>query len=122
MWLVGTSQLGNYHRVKCSFQGVLTVAAKSRQTYKLRIDGSTPSIRSSKPEGQSERPTNFTRRAIAAYIGSVLITHDEIWWVPFSEVKGRHSVRTNVERGGLAEYRGTTDGLKKVPAKVAASF
>jgi hypothetical protein len=27
LWLAGTSQLGNYHRVKCSFQGVLTVAA-----------------------------------------------------------------------------------------------
>ena len=66
-------------------------------------------------------PPSFIQLAIKA-ISVVLIPHDEIWWVPFSEVKGRHSVRTNVERGGLAEYRGTTDGLKKVPAKVAASF
>ena len=26
LWLVWTSQPSNYHRVKCSFQGVLTVA------------------------------------------------------------------------------------------------
>jgi hypothetical protein len=52
----------------------------------------------------------------------VLIPHDEIWWVPFSEVKGRHSVCTNIERDGLAEYRGATDGLKKVAPKVAPTI
>ena len=58
---------------------------------------------------------------IAAYVGLVLIPHDEIWWMPFSEVRGRHSVCTNIERDGLAEYRGATDGLKKVAAEVAPS-
>ena len=55
------------------------------------------------------------------YFGLVLIPHDEVWWVPFSEVRGKHSVCTNVERDGLAEYRAATDGLKKVPAEVAAT-
>jgi len=84
--------------------------------------GWTPRIRSSKPEGQSERPTSFTRRAIAAYIGLVLIPHDEIWWMPFSEVRGRHSVCTNIERDGLAEYRGATDALKKWQQKWHQQF
>jgi hypothetical protein len=52
----------------------------------------------------------------------VLIPRDEIWWVPFSEVKGRHSVCTNIERDGLAEYRGATDGLKKVAPEVAPTI
>ena len=72
-------------------------------------------------ERQSERPTSFTQLAIKA-ISVVLIPHDEIWWVPFSEVKGRHSVCTNIERDGLAEYRGATDGLKKVAPKVAPTI
>ncbi len=57
-----------------------------------------------------------------SYFGLVLIPHDEIWWVPFSEVRGRHSVCTNIERDALAVYRAATDGLKKVPAKVAATI
>ena len=52
----------------------------------------------------------------------VLIPHDEIWWMPFSEVRGRHSVCTNIERDALAEYRGATDGFKKVPAEVPATI
>ena len=52
----------------------------------------------------------------------VLIPHDEIWWVPFLEVRGRHSVCTNIERDALAGYRAATDGLKKVPAEVAGTI
>jgi len=52
----------------------------------------------------------------------VLIPRNEVWWIPFSEIKGKYSVCTNIERDGLAEYRGATDGLKKVPAEVAVTI
>jgi hypothetical protein len=52
----------------------------------------------------------------------VLIPHNEVWWIPFSEVRGRLSVCTNIERDGLAEYRGATDGLKKVAPEVAPTI
>jgi hypothetical protein len=42
----------------------------------------------------------------------VLIPNDEIFGVPFSEVKGRHSVCTNIEHDSLAKYRGNIDSLK----------
>jgi|TARA_B100001964_G_C14044675_1_gene514232 hypothetical protein len=57
-----------------------------------------------------------------SYFGLVLIPRNEVWWIPFSEIKGKHSVCTNIERDGLAEYRGATDGLKKVPAEVVATI
>ena len=57
-----------------------------------------------------------------SYFALVLDPRNEIWWVPFSEVKGRRSVCTNIERDGLAGYRAATDGLKKVPAEVAATI
>ena len=74
----------------------------------------------------------ISRRAIGAtsklyseadcsYFGLVLILHDEIWRVPFSAVRGRHSVCTDIERDALVGYRAATDGLKKVPAEVAAT-
>ena len=53
-----------------------------------------------------------------SYFGLVIDPRNEIWWVPFSEVKGRRSVCTNIERDGLAAYRAATDGLKKVPATI----
>ena len=56
-----------------------------------------------------------------SYFGLVLIPRNEVWWIPFSEVRGRHSVCTNFERDTLAGYRAATDGLKKVPAEVAAT-
>ena len=56
------------------------------------------------------------------YFFVVLVSHDEIWWVPFSEVRGRHSVCTNIERDNLHQFRSSTCGLKKVAAKVAAGF
>jgi len=43
----------------------------------------------------------------------VLIPHNEVWWIPFSEIRGKHSVCTNIEHDSLAEYRGNIDGLKK---------
>ena len=60
--------------------------------------------------------------ADCSYFGLVLIPHNEVWWVPFSEVRGRLSVCTNIERDGLAEYRGATDGLKKVAPEVAPTI
>ena len=66
-------------------------------------------------------PPSFIQLAIKA-ISVVLIPHDEIWRVPFLEVRGRHSVCTNIERDALAGYRAATDGLKKVPAEVAATI
>ena len=57
-----------------------------------------------------------------SYFGLVIDPRNEIWWVPFSEVRGRYSVCTNIERDALAAYRAATDGLKKVPAKVAATI
>ena len=60
--------------------------------------------------------------ADCSYFGLVLIPYNEVWWIPFSEIKGKYSVCTNIERDGLAEYRGATDGLKKVPAEVAVTI
>ena len=57
-----------------------------------------------------------------SYFGLVIDPRNEIWWVPFSEVRGRLSVCTNIERDGLAEYRGATDGLKKVAPEVAPTI
>jgi hypothetical protein len=52
----------------------------------------------------------------------VLIPRNEVWWILFSEIRGRHSVCTNIERDTLAGYRAAPDGLKKVPAEVAATI
>jgi len=60
--------------------------------------------------------------ADCSYFDLVLIPRNEVWWIPFSEIKGKHSVCTNIERDVLAGCRGATDGLKKVPAKVAATI
>ena len=49
----------------------------------------------------------------SSYFGLVQIPYDEICWIPFSEVRGKQSVCTNIERDSLAEYRGNLDGLKK---------
>ena len=57
-----------------------------------------------------------------SYFGLVIDPRNEIWWVPFSEVRGRHSVCTNIEWDALVEYRAATDGLKKVPAEVPATI
>jgi hypothetical protein len=60
--------------------------------------------------------------ADCSYFGLVLIPRNEVWWIPFSEVRGRLSVCTNIERDGLAEYRGATDALKKVAPEVAPTI
>ena len=54
-----------------------------------------------------------------SYFGLVLIPRNEVWWIPFSEVRGKQSVCTNIERDQLAEYRAATDGLKKVSLKLS---
>ena len=54
-----------------------------------------------------------------SYFGFVLIPRNEVWGIRFSEVRGRHSVCTNIERDALAVYRAATDALKKVAPEVA---
>ena len=51
--------------------------------------------------------------ADCSYFVLVLIPHNEVWWIPFSEIRGKHSVCTNIEHDSLAEYRDNIDGLKK---------
>ena len=48
-----------------------------------------------------------------SYFGLVLIQRNEVWWIPFTEIRGKSSVCTNIEHDSLAEYRGNIDGLKK---------
>jgi len=66
-------------------------------------------------------PPSFTQLAIKA-ISVALIPHDEIWWVPFSEGKVRHSVCTNIVRDNFAGYRAGKSGLKKVAPGFRKSF
>ena len=56
-----------------------------------------------------------------SYFGLVLIPCDEIWWLPFSEVRGRHSVCTNIERDTLHQFRSSTCGLKRLATEVATA-
>ena len=65
---------------------------------------------------------SFTQRPIVAITALVLIPRNEVWWITFSEFRGRLSVCTNIERNGLAEYRGATDGLNKVAPEVAPTI
>ena len=60
--------------------------------------------------------------ADCSYFGLVLIPRNELWWIPFSEVRGKPSVCTNIERDGLAAYHAATDGLKKVAPEVAPTI
>jgi len=48
-----------------------------------------------------------------SYFGLVLVPRNEVWWIPFSEVMGKQSICTNIERDSLAEYRGNLESLKK---------
>jgi|TARA_B110001454_G_scaffold1440_1_gene1301 hypothetical protein len=42
----------------------------------------------------------------------LLILHDEIWRLPFSEISGKQSVCTNIEHDALAEYCFAIDGTR----------
>ena len=47
-----------------------------------------------------------------SYFALVLIPRDEVWWLPFSEVKEKRSICTNIEKDLLVEYRGNLEPLK----------
>ena len=58
------------------------------------------------------RPVVLYEPEDCSYFSLVLLSRNEIWWIPFSEVRGKQSICTNIERDVLAEYRSATDGLK----------
>ena len=76
------------------------------------------------PVSQRGNPTapKLYSEADCSYFDLVLIPRNEVWWIPFSEVKGRHSVCTNIERDALAQHRGVGEGLKKVAPEVAPTI
>ena len=51
--------------------------------------------------------------ADCSYFVLVLIPRNEVWSIPFSEIRGKSSACTNIEHDSLSEYRGNIDGLKK---------
>ena len=71
---------------------------------------------------KANEPTRVYSEADCSYFGLVLIPFEEIWWIPVSEIGGRTSICTNIEKDMLAIYRGNTEGLKKVALEVALTF
>ena len=49
-----------------------------------------------------------------SYFDLVLIPRDEVWWMPLSEINGRRSICTNINKDSLAKYRGNLRPLKAV--------
>ena len=49
-----------------------------------------------------------------SYFALVLIGRDEVWWLPASEVIGKKSICTNIEKDSIPEYRGNLEPLKAV--------
>ena len=49
-----------------------------------------------------------------SYFALVLIPRDEVWWLPFFEVKEKRSICTNIHKDSLAKYRGNLEPLKVV--------
>ena len=49
-----------------------------------------------------------------SYFALVLIPRDEVWRMPISEINGRRSISTNINRDSIAEYRGNLEPLKAV--------
>ena len=81
------------------------------------------------PNGKSIRWKTAKRQGVGlyeekdcTYFALHLVATNEIWQVPFSEVRGMHSLCTNIERDTLAGYRAATSGLKKVAPEVAPGF
>ena len=62
---------------------------------------------------KANEPSRLYSEADCSYFGLVLIPFEEIWWIPVSEIGGRTSICTNIEKDLLAIYRANTDGLKK---------
>ena len=65
------------------------------------------------PPRRPAPPSRLYSEADCSYFGLVLIPFEEIWWIPVSEIGGRTSICTNIEKDLLAIYRGNTDDLKK---------
>ena len=47
-----------------------------------------------------------------SYLTLVLVPRDNFWWKPLSEINGKRSVSTNINRDSIAEYRGNLETLK----------
>ena len=65
--------------------------------------------------------TDFIMNWITVTFPFVLISHNEIWWIPYNVLKGKRSVCTNIESDSWAKYRGNTNGLKSVNKSVNGS-
>ena len=61
---------------------------------------------------KANEPSRLYSEADCSYFGLVLIPFEEIWWIPVSEIGGRTSICTNIEKYLLTIYRGNKDGLK----------
>jgi len=57
-----------------------------------------------------------------AYFLFVLVPNDEICWIPFSEVRGRLLLCTNMEQDTLHQFSSSACGFKKVAPEVAPGF
>ena len=49
-----------------------------------------------------------------SYFALVLIPRDEVWWLPFFEVKEKRSICTNIHKDSLVKYRGNLEPLKVI--------
>jgi hypothetical protein len=53
----------------------------------------------------TQTPSGFYTEEDFSYFALVMIPRDEIWWVPVSEVTGKTSICTNVEKDVLIYHR-----------------
>ena len=57
-------------------------------------------------------PSGFYTEEDCSYFALVLISLDEIWWVPVAEVSVKRSICTNAKKDTLQQYRGKLSHLK----------